>query len=109
VDLDDLPSVETIRPTVTDEEEPDERDLNANPYFMEVDPSIPDFMKPSVPANSFVDFKQPYLKNCPPPKYFDDSVTQETLAVKKQDILRHFDSSLKYGGLQSTDKAAMER
>ena len=48
---------------IAKEEEPDEKDLVNNPYIMAT--------TDSVGPNSFVDCRQPYHHESPPPRYFD--------------------------------------
>jgi len=48
---------------IAKEEEPDEVDLNDNPYILPGEKSVG--------TKSFVDNRQPYDHASPPPKYFD--------------------------------------
>ena len=51
---------------VAQEEEPDERELNDNPFIFS--------FATAVGEKSFVDFRQHYDHASPPPKYFDDEI-----------------------------------
>ena len=62
----------------------------------------------SVGPNSFVDCRQPYNDQTPPPKYFDRQIILAPLPNKKEDILKGLEE-LPSGGLICVDKEAMEK
>ena len=82
------------------EEEPDEVDLNNNPVSLNT--------TASVDPNSFVDYRQPFHHESPPPKYFDPEILLNPLPSAKVDILKGLVEP-PFGGLVCTDQDAMER
>ena len=51
---------------------------------------------------SFVDSRQQYIENCPPPKYLTEEMLTNPLPVHKEDILKGFITPAK-GGLICID------
>jgi hypothetical protein len=56
----------------------------------------------AVGQHSFVDSRQPYRENCPPPKYFTHEMLLNPLPVHKDEILKGFVVP-PVGGLICTD------
>ena len=80
---------------VFEDEEPEEREINNNPYIFSTTVSVLE--------HSFVDSRQPYNNHCPPPKYMDEATLLEPLAVAKDDILRGLEYNEKNGSLVCND------
>ena len=76
------------------EEVINESEIKDNPYILSE--------RMPVPPHSFVDGRQEYDPNCPPAKYFDESILLEALPTHKADILRGMQEQ-EYGGLVCTD------
>lgn len=81
-------------------EDPDEKELLNNPYILSD--------KVAVGPNSFVDFRQQYIRICPPPKYFDDAILLEKLPTSKSEIMKGLKLQ-NFGGLVCIDKEAIEK
>ena len=62
----------------------------------------------SVGPHSFVDFRQAYDHNAPPPKYFTEEMLLAPLPTKKEEVMKGLEE-MPYGGLICVDKEAMER
>jgi len=75
-------------------------DLNNNPFSLNT--------TASVGPNSFVDYRQPFHHESPPPKYFDPEILLNPLPSAKVDILKGLVEP-PFGGLVCTDQDAMER
>lgn len=65
----DEPITQTDPIDISQPEEPDDQELNDNTYVLS--------RAQSVGPNSFVDYRQPYKKKAPPPKYFTEDVLLE--------------------------------
>jgi hypothetical protein len=57
------------------EDDPGDDELSANQFILET--------KQSVPLHSFVDYKQPYIVKCPPPKYMGKEILLKEMPVRK--------------------------
>ena len=91
----DEPITQTDPIDLAQPEDPDDQELNENPFILSQGGV-------SVPANSFVDSRQPYKKKAPPPKYFSEELLLAELPTRREDILRGLEEQ-KYGGLICTD------
>jgi hypothetical protein len=76
------------------EEDPEECDLNNNPFTMPT--------TNSVGPNSFVDIRQPYDHASPPPRYFTEDILLSKLPQRKEEILKGLIEP-QFGGLVCTD------
>lgn len=65
-------------------------------------------LKESVPPYSFVDVRQDYDPECPPPTYLKYEDVNPKMPIEKEEIFQHFEF-LEKGGLKCTDEEAMER
>lgn len=81
-------------------EDPDEKELLNNPYIFS--DRLP------VGPNSFVDFRQQYIRICPPPKYLDEAILLEKLPTSKAEIMKGLKIQ-SFGGLVCNDKEAIEK
>ena len=86
---------------IAKEEEPDERELNDNPFIMSTTNAVGPF--------SFVDFRHKYDHASPPPKYFDEEILLAQLPQIRKEIMRGLIEPEPFGGLVCTDQEAMDR
>ena len=80
---------------IAKEEEPDERELNDNPFIMSTTNAVGPF--------SFVDFRHKYDHASPPPKYFDEEILLAQLPQIRKEIMRGLIEPEPFGGLVCTD------
>ena len=82
-----------------DEKEAQEEDSKTTNYIASTTQSVGD--------KSFVDRKQKFRENCPPPKYFSNEILLAPLSTSKEDILNGFITP-PVGGLICIDEEALE-
>ena len=79
---------------IAKEEEPDEVDLNDNPFILPGEKSVG--------ARSFVDNRQNYDHASPPPRYLNEEILLTPLPVKKSEVMKGLVEP-PFGGLVCTD------